>query len=515
MAELRGGAERISLGFDYTLVAPGLRGRAQLLNAGGTNLRAAEESTGLLDDVLAKADMRSVKTVEIRAANVLGTAAGASQLRDANGDDALVLETPDLGPETGQLVMSVNEAGAITWHFAMEGGEIASPDTSASRGAGAPRRFYIRRDAPSVPPGLDTNDRALFGATGRKLLKVIVYPVTDRLLGKPARAIAEYWEEANRAYGLRRFTPADYRAPTSTDAERSAVALTTDDAQRLTRGRALLFLHGTFSTAHGAFHDIPPELMGELHRRYDGRVFAFNHFSLSHDPKQNVEQLLARLQQLLPSGSLDVDIVSHSRGGLVARTLAEGKDAFGIDTDRVRVHRIVFAGVPNQGTLLAKPDHMVSMIDRMTTALNLVPPGGVADILEGVLIGVKIIGHGALKALVGLRSMDPDGDFLQQLNKHGRNDAEYLAISANYAPSDAGLRGIVRGAVDSVMDRVFEANENDLVVPESGVYAKNGSLGFPIADARCVRIPESAGVMHTGMFGHGAATKALGEWLRA
>jgi hypothetical protein len=66
---------------------------------------------------------------------------------------------------------------------------------------------------------------------------------------------------------------------------------------------------------------------------------------------------------------------------------------------------------------------MVDMLDRMTNVLNLFPPGGVADILEGVLIGVKIIGHGTPNGLVGLKSMHPDGAFLKRLNQGGRHRA--------------------------------------------------------------------------------------------
>ena len=40
-------------------------------------------------------------------------------------------------------------------------------------------------------------------------------------------------------------------------------------------------------------------------------------------------------------------------------------------SDQVRINRVVFVAAPNRGTLLADPDHMVEMLDRMTTALNL------------------------------------------------------------------------------------------------------------------------------------------------
>lgn len=520
MEPLSGGTERVSLGSNVTLMAPGLRGNARLLSGTGGDVRAAEESSDVLDTALQRAEMKGLRTIEIRAAQV--PTPPAADLRDSRGDDALLLEVPDLGEDAEQVVLSVDEAGAMTWHFATDVHSVddvnevpvrSHSPASTVRGV-EKRRFLIHKRIPPVDESSEAGPhRALFGALGRKLLKVLVFPVSDALINKPARVIAERWESDNRTYGLRRFTPADYRLPTGTPAERDALALTGDEAAMLTNGRALLFVHGTFSTAHGAFHDIPPELMQELHQRYGGRVFAFNHYSLSHDPIENVRRFNAMLQDVLPSGSLDVDIIAHSRGGLVARTLADGADAFGLDTSRVRVHRAVFAGVPNQGTRLAQPDHMIDMIDRLTTGLNVVPAGGVADILEGLLIAVKIIGHGALKALAGLRSMDPNGDFLKALNAPGRRNDGFLAIAANYQPQDAGLKSLVSGTANALVDRIFEHDANDLVVPERGVYDTNGCDSFPIAEERRLRLPAAAGIMHTSMFNHPEVVSHLRNWL--
>jgi hypothetical protein len=458
-----------------------------------------------LNEVLAANGMTTVANIEIVAAPA-PTGASGDMLRDASGDDALLLEVPDLGPAAGQVVLAVDEAGALTWHFPLDGRQIQPP---AVRGSSQKKRFFIRRRVPPTPAPDTPRDRALFGSIGRKLLKVIVYPVTDLLLGSPLAAIAENWETANRAYGLRDFSPANYREP----AEAGRFALTAADLDQRAQGRALLFIHGTFSTAHGGFFNLPPEFMTKLHQRYSGRVFAFNHFTLSHDPEQNVRWFAEALRPMT-ANLMEFDIVCHSRGGLVARTLAEGRDLFGLDLSRTRVNRVAFVGVPNKGTLLADPDHMVEMIDRMTNALNLAPPGGVADIFEGILIAVKIIGHGALNGLVGLHSMHPEGPFLKRLNHQGRKDAQYFAAAANFEPPDPALRSLVSRSADTLVDRIFQEVENDLVVPELGVYSENGCDSFPIAAARCLRIPGSAGVMHTTMFGHPDLVKRLDEWLQ-
>jgi hypothetical protein len=336
------------------------------------------------------------------------------------------------------------------------------------------------------------------------VLKLLVYPVTDPVVGAISEFFAERWEGKHRPYRLRDFSPGDYAQPGGRQIEGG-------DAARLTAGRALLFVHGTFSTAHGGFGDVPPALMQELHARYGGRVAAFDHHTLSHDPRRNVEQLLQRL----PAGA-ELDVVCHSRGGLVSRVLAERPSRFGLAADAVRVRRVVFVGVPNAGTQLADPEHMVHFLDRMTTALNLFPGAGVTDVLEGILTAVKVIGHGALKALDGLAAMNPNGEFLKTLNAGAPEPGvEYYAVAADYQPDDEGLKALL---LDGLADRAFADAANDLVVPQLGVYepATGGNaVGgfFPIAEERRLLLSRGARVVHTRMFAHPDTAARLSAWL--
>jgi hypothetical protein len=325
----------------------------------------------------------------------------------------------------------------------------------------------------------------------------------DPVIGKVSELFAEHWEQKKRPYGLRDFAPANFRDP-------NGPALTEADWQKIAGGRGLLFIHGTFSTAHGAFNQIPDDVFAELHRRYGGRVLAFNHFSLSHSPKRNIEWLLAHI----PAGAFELDVVCHSRGGLVARTLAEHPAVFELNAARIKVPRLVCVGVPNAGTLLAHPDHMVKLLDRITTSLNLFPSGPVTETLEAIITAVKVIGHGALGGLDGLASMNPSGKFLSELNQGPASDTVYHAIAADFEPTDEGLKALLAGTVaNTVADRVFGNDPNDLVVPLAGAFGANGCGAFPIPDERVVQLPATAGVMHTQLFGHPETSKKLLEWL--
>jgi hypothetical protein len=89
-------------------------------------------------------------------------------------------------------------------------------------------------------------------------------------------------------------------------------------------GRALLFLHGTFSHAASAFKSLADTgFFSQVKPIYGDRIYAFNHFSVSKTPEENARELLAGL----PDGEFPFDVITHSRGGLVLRCLqAMGND---------------------------------------------------------------------------------------------------------------------------------------------------------------------------------------------
>jgi pimeloyl-ACP methyl ester carboxylesterase len=243
--------------------------------------------------------------------------------------------------------------------------------------------------------------------------------------------------------------------------------------------------------------------MQKLHRGYQGRVFAFNHFTLSEDPNQNVEWFQ---KQLPPGIRLDADIICHSRGGLVSRALAQRVSS-------LRVGKLVFVAAPNLGTPLPDPKHMVEFIDRYTSILNLAPPGPVsvvAEILEGVAVLVKVLGSASLKGLDGLAAMNPKGPFLAQLQQSPLKVSQPFAVTSNFEPKGS-LRELVKQVVaDQIMDRVFAEAANDLVVPTAGVA---GIPGFPIPAEKTLRFDSDQGVTHTTYFQHPETSKHLLHWL--
>jgi pimeloyl-ACP methyl ester carboxylesterase len=506
MARLDGTAKAIDLEPGYTLTAPGLVGNTEIQAGRAPHTRAGglESATSAFDTALENANLNEIRTISLDVQQQPAPAADRA-MRTIEGEDGLVLEVPDLGETVGQVVLAIDN-GVVTWNFPQD--QQGRLETSTSRGAGATKRFVIRNQVSAADDGTGEQNRGLFGAIGKKILKVLVYNVTDAVLGPIGKHFARKWEEKNRPYNIRRFTLTDYQQPL-------AQPLSDAEWQLLTTGRSLLFVHGTFSTAHGGFGSLPEATLRELHDAYQGRVFAFDHLTLSASPEDNVNWFSQAVRDNLSvSGELDLDVICHSRGGLVSRILAGELSTGGLE--RIKVSKVVFVATPNQGTLLADPDHMVNFLDRYTSALDLAPPGPaamVSDLLEAILAVVKIIGRAGLTGLDGLSSMDPGGSFIAQLNSGTPVATEYFGMSSNYEPS-GNLRGFTMMKLgDKLVDRVFQTAPNDLVVPTDGVNQGSPTAGFPIPDERSMRFSADQAIWHSDFFGHPDTSAMLREWL--
>ena len=499
MATLDGSATTVELAPGYQLRAPGLQGTVELRDARapGTRSGGDEGATAALDDALSSAGLNELHSIVIEAAHV--PIPDGQQVRTAGGEEGLVLEVPDLGETVGQVVMAIDEDGTVSWHYPQD--QAGGLETPATRGSGSTKTFVIRATSPA-PTSDDPGTRSLLWGVGRKVLKVLVYPVADTVLQTAARYFAGKWEEKNRPYGIRWFRPDDYR-------EANGTPVAPADWTTLSEGRSLLFVHGTFSRSFSGFWGIPPETMTELHRIYNGRVFAYDHFTLSHDPERNVVEFLDRMPD---TAKLSVDLISHSRGGLVSRALS-GETTLGA-IPRIDVGKAVFVAAPNHGTPLADNVHMMEFIDRYTSMLNLIPPGPhsvVTDILEAIVTVVKMIGNSALEGLSGLASMDPRGPFLAQMNQGAAASAAatYYGIASNYEPS-GGLAAMVK---DGLVDRVFGDAANDLVVPTIGVHSGSNDPGFPIPSERVLEFESSRAIGHSDYFSKPETSTALLNWL--
>ncbi|MGD0484202.1 MAG: hypothetical protein ABSB58_06055 [Gemmatimonadales bacterium] len=411
----------------------------------------------------------------------------------------ILFDAPTPPEEKGQIVLAVDEMGGMSWH-------VPEPAPSGFLAGGPdPSRQLFVVPIRVRPPVQGVGEQGFLGALGRMLLRVFIYPLGDLVVGKAVEIAARVLEGKFRPYEIRSFTPANCQ-------NRSAPRWTPADWNFVGSGRSLLFIHGGLSTASIGLGRLPGVTMGELDARYGHRLFAFDHPTTSEDPKQNASWFL----QQVPAGmTLDLDILCHSRGGIVARELTQNAKVL---CPRVtcNVGKVVFVGVPNDGTALLDGGNIVHLFDRLTSAISLLPPGFIAELLDGVILGVKLLAHGGLAGLRGLKALVPRGAYLQKLNAPGPMTTQYFAIAADYEPKPTGpLPQIVKmGAFNQFMDAVFKQEPNDLTVPTDGVAEPaGGGPGFPIPAANCIRFPAKEGVWHHTYFEASKTNTALVDWL--
>src|SRR5690606_10432499 len=170
MPDLQPNGNPVRLG-RTTLRTPGLAGVATSHTPNSAGMRSAELATADLEAALASESMKTMETIEI--AGTREAPAGAAGTRStSHGEPAIELTVPDPGASWGQVVLAVDESGVATWSFARD----ARGDLDVTRG-GETRTYLIpRRVAPALGPA---ETRGLIGAAGKKLLKVLVFPLVD------------------------------------------------------------------------------------------------------------------------------------------------------------------------------------------------------------------------------------------------------------------------------------------------------------------------------------------------
>jgi hypothetical protein len=248
-------------------------------------------------------------------------------------------------------------------------------------------------------------------------------------------------------------------------------------------GRILLFVHGTFSNVDTYLSELAlsqagREFLQEIEDKYD-QVLGFDHATLSVSPAMNGLDL-ARLFQ---DCRADVDVIAHSRGGLVTRWWLEQFDNRGGGGARS-----ILAGSPLDGTSLAAPDRLRDALDLLTNVAHALEAAGelasstipfltVVTGLMRVICSVTSLAaktpvlDAAIAMIPGLAAqsqVNNNGERLR-LNQASLRNLEYHAIRADFQTDDPGWK-FWRYFVD-LGDRIKEAgagvvfqSANDLVV---------------------------------------------------
>ena len=277
----------------------------------------------------------------------------------------------------------------------------------------------------------------------------------------------------------------------------------------------LVLIHGTASStvnAYAGFFDENIETWRAIHNHYEGRVFGFDHRTLTKSPLQNAIEFL----DAIPAGA-NLHLVTHSRGGLVGDLIAHGgirQDAFaatdverelaksfgknsktfkaqlGLYTDFNRrileaapnVSRFVRVGCPAAGTTLAS-SRLDVFFSIAVNLMNAVP--GVGPFLGGLgeLVAAVAKERTDPDVLPGLEAQMPKSAFVRLLN--GSEHVLQTDLTVLAGDSDGFLKNLAN---------LFYWRANDLVVDTRSMY------GGAARSQRLWHLEENRHVTHVNYF---------------
>ena len=406
-------------------------------------------------------------------------------------------------PDRDYALLYSDEGGVSRWIFPDRPSSLL-PQPHQSVFESNRLSFAIPRDGAPAPDA-EREIRSLSWSRAR-LLRLLSWP-KEEAAGLSAYQIAKRWEAAQRPYGLWQLVDGPLGRPAWELRGRRDPAFW----EWLAEGPILLLLHGTFSTVQSGYAALleSPQL-ADLRQRYGQRVIAFNHPTLHPSLRDNAESLLSAIPPQLP---LTLDVVAHSRGCLLGRTVAQGEGR--LQRPHLTLRKAIWLAGPQRGTRLADHERWKALIDRATNLLSALPSSGYHQALTTILTLVKIIGADAVGALPGLSAMAPQSAALAALNRGQSQGTTYYGIAADYRPTDPNLAALMlRRTGDELRDRFFD-EPNDGIVPTAGAFdLRHPHPDFPLPPERRWQSAANSPIQHSQLFATPAIVDQMTRWLR-
>ena len=284
-------------------------------------------------------------------------------------------------------------------------------------------------------------------------------------------------------------------------------------------GRVLLIIHGTFSNCQNCVKSLNTVVQGAnesfiawASQRYDA-ILCFNHGTLSRSPLINALQL----ESLLPNTG-QIDIVCHSRGGLVSRWWYE------VACRRPEQRgKVIFVGAPLSGTSLAAPDRVRAAIDYFTNigqvvdkgldvASKIVPYLSVAQFLMSLvcstasIVSKTPVADAVIALVPGLdaQSRVQNNYELNELRNRPAHLSNYYFVTSSFRPKDVGwefwkyFTEINTRVKSLAADKIFPG-PHDMVVDTSSMLDLGEQTG-PIPKSHQLNFGMNHRVHHTNYF---------------
>lgn len=553
--ELAGGSLRVAYPDSYEVApqrpAARRRGR-QAPSAWQGPAGPTEAVSAALIDAFAAQSLELVEPFELVPAAPAGPPGSTVSRRQSPGRAGKVHIELDL-PEGQNAVVLLEQDGFFSWQLPISPGQ-ASAEAPGSASAPGSRRSDLAERPPRTAQGpggpasrvvrFEIDVRPVIPARASRRAGPVLGPFGDFVIGRLKGYVLKF---------SARLIPGAVMTFLERDTHPGLVLMTGNDVQSWKRvdnlsqvklpgsrpARILLLIHGTFQSTVGSYGMLTSTAPGQSFLKsaagsYDA-VIGFDHRTLSRDPLENAIDLLARLSAQQLANTPTIDIVSYSRGGLVARSLIEY--LLPSSTWQADIGKVVFVGATNAGTLLAEPENWKDFVDLYTNlAAGAARSIGFAtgrapapEIVRGLLSGVGAFVKYLIWAVVtdrripGLAAMEPDGPFITAINQKQpgqpaagtpwyvvSSDFEAKLFDDRHEPPELP-RALVAKLADGLVDKLMGA-QNDLVVDTASM----GSVDLPsgggfIKDS--LSFGTNGVVYHLNYFVQPRVCRSLIDWL--
>lgn len=238
------------------------------------------------------------------------------------------------------------------------------------------------------------------------------------------------------------------------------------------RGRkVLLLVHGICSSCEGAFCELEPAgTLATLVQLYQGQVYGYDHWTIAKTPQQNALDLL---QLIPPDSQWQLDLLCHSRGGLLVRSLLADSAQTGIPDPTlaaigaVRQGRIasagtaIFVAAANQGTPLARPADVQSFLN---IAAMLASISGALGLDLVIALARLVLKQGLQRPSIA--ALASHSDLQTQLT---RADSLLARARVYYARADFAYGGSALEQTGALINHLLIDADNDVIVPYDSV----------------------------------------------
>jgi hypothetical protein len=299
-------------------------------------------------------------------------------------------------------------------------------------------------------------------------------------------------------------------------------------------GQMLLIVHGTFSNSKNFLDSLAADPNGktfleQAKKRYPAGIFAFDHPTLSATPLENAVDLA----RVFGSSKAEVDVLAHSRGGLVTRWWFES-----LSPELHLRRKAVLVGCPLAGTSLAAPPqwkslmnyltNLSSVLGAVTTTASFAAP--CLSVATGLLkffgtatnlVAKTPLADAAVSLIPGLNGQSRVGNSpgLQRLRLTTCDVMDrYCAVTSDFEPDPIGWRfwrffnDPTGQVLNAAADALFNA-PNDLVVDTISMTDLRDNLKIP--GAQTLEIGKNPKIHHVNYFSHPPLYAKLNEWLLA